>query len=109
MQISFENLEKISDIVKDIELIKKHLLEDTSNTKRWLSTKELSEYLPYSKETINKKVQNETFICGTHFFQKDKIRMFDKFKIDEWVMNEELSSRKKALKNAILKDFQLDI
>jgi len=70
--------------------------------KRWLSTHELSEYIPYSKETINKKVQDETFICGVHFYQQAKIRMFDKLKIDEWIISNKLSTTDELLKAKIL-------
>ena len=70
--------------------------------KRWLSTQELSEYIPYSKETINKKVQDETFICGVHFYQQAKIRMFDKLKIDEWIVSNQLSTSDELLKAQIL-------
>ena len=70
--------------------------------KRWLSTHELSEYIPYSKETINKKVQDETFICGVHFYQQAKIRMFDKLKIDEWIISNKLTTSQELLKQEIL-------
>ena len=70
--------------------------------KRWLSTAELSEYIPYSKETINKKVQDETFICGVHFYQQAKIRMFDKLKIDEWIISNKLTTSQELLKQEIL-------
>lgn len=109
MDIKFENLGKIDQLQKDLELIKKHIIEDTSTSKRWLSTKELSEYIPYTKETINKKVQDETFVCGVHFYQKERMRIFDKQRIDEWIINAELNNNKKALKESILKDFELDI
>ena len=108
MQIKLENLEKIDDILKDIELIKNHLL-NSKPKKRWLSTKELALYIPYSVETINKKVQDETFIYGIHFYQKEKTRMFDSFKIDEWIMSEKLSSKHKFIKEGILKDFNLEV
>ena len=98
MDFKFENLEKIDDII-----IKLNTLESKMQSfKRWLSTTELSKYIPYSKETINKKVQNEELICGIHFYQNQKIRMFDKLKIDEWIMNNELSKQKKLLKEQIL-------
>ncbi len=100
MNIDFEKLNLLDWIVKDLEIIKKQL--NSSNSKRWLSTKELSKYLPYSVETINKKVQNEIFICGVHFFQHQKIRMFDKNKIDEWIMNNWLSDKQMSLKEEVL-------
>lgn len=86
MNINFENLNLLEQIANDLIIIKKQLQSDSNTSKRWLSTKELSQYIPYSKETINKKVQDETFICGVHFYQNAKTRMFDKIKIDEWII-----------------------
>ena len=106
MVIDFENLSKIEQIANDLEIIKKQL--DSNIEKRWLSTKELSLYIPYSTETINKKVQDETFICGVHFYQHKKTRMFDKLKIDEWIINNQLSVHKKIQKQMILDKISLD-
>ena len=80
----FDNLSQIQEISNDLKFIKKQL--NSNIEKRWFSTKELSLYIPYSTETINKKVQDETFICGVHFYQNSKTRIFDKIKIDEWVI-----------------------
>jgi len=79
------------------------------NEKRWLSTAELSKYLPYSKETINKKVQNGDLVCGIHFYQQQKTRMFDKLKIDEWIMTNSLTSKDEALKQKLLQKIRLDL
>ncbi len=90
MNVNLENLDKIEDILKIVQQVQINQVSQVE--KRWLSTQELSEYIPYSKETINKKVQNETFICGVHFYQKEKIRMFDKLKIDEWIVSNTITS-----------------
>lgn len=102
----FEQLEKnLSNIINKIDSLESKIQHE----KRWLSTAELSKYIPYSKETINKKVQDETFICGVHFYQNDKIRMFDKFKIDEWIMSNKLSKKNELLKQQILEKLTSNI
>lgn len=88
MNINFENLEKITDILKILQTIQLNQVNNYSNTKRWLSTKELSEYIPFSVETIYKKVQSEEFIYGTHYQLKGKTRIFDREKIDEWILSD---------------------
>ena len=95
----FEQLEdNLNDIITKINFLESIIKSE----KRWLSTSELSEYIPYSKETINKKVQDETFICGVHFYQQQKTRMFDKLKIDEWIMSNKLSNKEELLKQKVL-------
>ncbi len=106
MDIKFENLAKIEQIVNDLKIIKKQL--NSNIEKRWLSTKELSLYIPYSTETINKKVQDETFICGVHFYQHQKTRMFDRLKIDEWIINNQLSIKQERQKQKIINKISLD-
>jgi hypothetical protein len=99
MMNPFEQLEQnLINIALKLETIESKIKLE----KRWLSTSELSEYIPYSKETINKKVQDETFICGIHFYQQSKIRMFDKLKIDEWIISNKLSTSQELLKAVIL-------
>ena len=99
MNNPFEVLEQsITNMTLQIQSLSSKI----TNEKRWLSTAELSKYIPYSKETINKKVQDETFICGVHFYQNQKTRMFDKLKIDEWIMSNKLSSKDELLKQQVL-------
>ena len=95
----FDDLvERLNKITLRLETIESKIKLE----KRWLSTSELSEYIPYSRETINKKVQDETFICGVHFYQQAKIRMFDKLKIDEWIISNKLTTSQELLKQEIL-------
>lgn len=82
MNIPFENLAKIDTI---IELLKQ--LPSKQFEKRWLSTLELAEYTGYSTDSINKFVTNDELLLGTHFYQKSKKRLFDKNKIDEWIIS----------------------
>jgi hypothetical protein len=93
-----ELVERLNVITVRLETIESKIKLE----KRWLSTSELSQYIPYSKETINKKVQDETFKCGVHFYQQAKIRMFDKLKIDEWIVSNKLSTSQEILKAEIL-------
>lgn len=89
MNIALENLEKITDVLKILQTLQLSQINATSKQKRWLGTKELSQYIPYTVETINKKVQNGYFLEGIHFYQKEKTRFFDREKVDEWIMSQE--------------------
>lgn len=105
MNIKLENLEKIDLLLSKLESLEKQI----KGEKRWLSTTELAEYIPYSKETINKKVQNGEFIHGVHFYQHTKLRMFDKQKIDEWVTTNKLTLEQELLKVSLLDQFESDL
>lgn len=85
MNIEFENINLIKQLVDDIQLLKQSLI--SSNNKRWMSVKELSLYLTFGKDKIYKMV-NVQFVEGTHYFKKENRLLFDKEKIDEWVLNE---------------------
>jgi len=85
MNIEFENINLIKQLVDDIQLLKQSLI--SSNNKRWMSVKELSLYLTFGKDKIYKMV-NVQFVEGTHYFKKENRLLFDKEKIDEWVRNE---------------------
>lgn len=81
MQINFENLEKINDILIKLESLESKIC----NSKRWMSTNELAEYLGYSKDSIDSLVESGELKKDTHYYQKKRKRLFDKFKIDLWV------------------------
>ncbi|MCD4757394.1 MAG: helix-turn-helix domain-containing protein [Arcobacteraceae bacterium] len=101
----FEQLEQnLVDIANKLQSLESKIQHE----KRWLSTAELSNYIPYSKETINKKVQSGEFEHGVHFYQQAKMRMFDKIKIDEWIMSNRLSSHNELKKQEILSKIQAD-
>ena len=104
MNIAFENLAKIDLLIEKLNKIESKIDGD----KRWLSTKELSNYIPYSIESINKKVQNGDLVCGIHFYQKQKIRMFDKSKIDEWITTNGLNISTEKLKQSIIQKIKSD-
>ena len=62
--IEMENINLIKEMAKDIELIKKFITNQTP--KRWLSVKELAQYLGYSKDHIY-HLKEETFLENIHF------------------------------------------
>ena len=106
MNNPFEQLDnRLNELLKRMDALEQKIFGE----KRWLSTAELSEYIPYSKESINKKVQSGEFIYGIHFYQQAKIRMFDKIKIDEWIMDRKLSHSQQQLKDDLLQKIQSDL
>jgi len=83
MTINFEHLELLKEMFDDIKTIKK--LFENRIEKRWLSTKEVAEYLDYSQDRIH-KLKGEAFIEGIHFHKRSGKLLFDKAKIDDWVL-----------------------
>lgn len=84
MILNLEALDEIADIkalIQDIKLI----LQNERIAKRWLSVKEVSNYLPFSQDKIYKMIDVE-FTEGEHFVRKENKLIFDKEKLDEWVL-----------------------
>lgn len=98
MKVALEHLELLPKILKEIEYIKKTL--DDNTTKRWLSVKELAEYLSYSKDTIY-KLKTTHFVEGIHYHTPTGKVLFDRIAIDEWVMSGETDSQKKEAKKIV--------
>jgi hypothetical protein len=103
MNVEFENINLIKKMSNDIELLKNMFLD--SNSKRWLSVKDLAIYLSYSKDRIY-KIKDSTFIEGIHFFKKSGKILFDRVAIDEWVIckdntNEINQSQRQAVDNIL--------
>ena len=67
MNIPFENLAKIDEILSQLSQINKKITLE----KKWLTVAELSKYLGYSKDRIY-KFQNSTFIENLHFYSNSK-------------------------------------
>jgi len=88
MNIELENLKLLPEIVKELEIIKKQL--SNYQEKRWMSVKELSEYLSYSTDYIY-KLKESLFIEGIHFFKRSGKILFDKVAIDDFVVGKENS------------------
>ena len=83
MTRNFKNLELIKEIFIDIKSIKKSL--ENRVEKKWLSTKELAEYLDYSQDRLH-KLKGDEFIEGIHYYKRKGKLLFDKSKIDDWVV-----------------------
>ena len=86
MNVDLENLRLLPQIVQEIESIKTRLDHDQS--KRWLSVKELSHYLSYSKDTIY-RLKEEQFIQNLHFYKRSGKILFDRAAIDDWVIGKD--------------------
>ena len=100
--IEMENINLIKDIAKDLDVIKKQLQNTTA--KRWLSVKELSEYLGYSKDHIY-KLKEQFFIEGVHFYKKSGKILFDRVAIDSCVVGKdqnEIDLKKQKIVDHIL-------
>ena len=83
MNINFENLNKIDEILKLLNQI--HLNQSTQSSKKWLSVKELWIYLDYSKDRIH-KLKGVEFFDGVHYYKRSWKLLFDKDMIDKWVV-----------------------
>jgi len=82
--IDMENINLIKNIVKDMEVIKSSLSNQTD--KKWLNTRELSDYIGYSMDSINKMVKENIFVDGIHYYKPSKKLLFNKLEVDNWVM-----------------------
>lgn len=82
------DLEALSSIPKLMNLVLelKNTIESGTVDKKWLSTKELTDYIPYKIDAIRKKVKEKEFIEGVHYYKSGKILCFSKSEIDNWVM-----------------------
>ena len=103
MNIHFENLGLLPQIIKELESIKQRLDHDQS--KRWLSVKELSHYLSYSKDTIY-RLKEEQFIENLHFYKRSGKILFDRAAIDDWVIGKDRTndidqSRRRVVDNIL--------
>jgi len=81
--IEMENINLIKEIANDIETIKKALA--SIQTKRWLTTSELANYLGYSRDRIY-KFKSLSFIENIHFYKKVGKILFDRVAIDDWMV-----------------------
>jgi hypothetical protein len=78
--------------------------------KQQLSTNELSEYISYSVDGVNRLVKDGVFVDGIHYYKPSKKLLFDKLEIDNWVKGFR-SERSKLevglLVDEVLKDIDL--
>ncbi len=83
MTVEFESLKLLPQIY---ELLSNLSSQQSNSSKRWMSVKELSAYLTFGKDKIYKMV-DVIFIESEHYYKKENRLLFDKQKIDEWVVN----------------------
>ncbi|MDQ1244003.1 MAG: hypothetical protein QG565_343 [Campylobacterota bacterium] len=95
MNISLEHLELIPKLLNEIKSLK--LTQAMSSEKRWLNTRELSDYIGYSLDAINKMVKDDIFIDGIHYYKPSKKLLFDKNQIDNWIVG----IREESVKNRV--------
>jgi len=99
MNIPFENLLKIDDILNKL-----HLLESKiSGAKKWLNVTETAHYLGYSKEYIH-KLKDSNFILNKHYYKKSGKLLFDKDELDLWVTSSKNIMNPKEIAKEVLKD-----
>ena len=94
MNIDFKDLLLLPKIY---ELLSKLNHTQITTEKRWLSVKELSSYLTFGKDKIYKMVDVQFIECE-HYYKKENRLLFDRNKIDEWVVD--TSTNKISTKNA---------
>jgi len=97
MDILFENLQKIDNILEKLESLEQKI----SSEKRWLNTKEASYYLGYSKDHIHKLKENQ-FIEGKQYYKKAGRILFDKKELDNWVTTSLTNHDIKGMANKLL-------
>ncbi|MDD5373534.1 MAG: helix-turn-helix domain-containing protein [Sulfurimonas sp.] len=83
MTVEFESLKLIPQMYELLNRLNNCI---SNNSKRWLSVKELSLYLTFGKDKIYKMIDVQ-FLQGEHYYKKENRLIFDKQKIDEWVLN----------------------
>lgn len=84
MNLPLENLELIPKLLNEIKSLK--LRESMGSDKRWLNSRELSDYIGYSLDAINKMVKDDVFVDGIHYHKPSKKLLFDKEQINNWIV-----------------------
>jgi len=84
MNIAFEHLDLLPEILEKLTLIEKNM--SNFESKRWMNVKEVGKYLGYSTDHIY-KLRDEEFTEGIHFHKKGKL-LFDRLEIDKWVISD---------------------
>ncbi|MDD3855396.1 MAG: hypothetical protein A3J96_09125 [Sulfurimonas sp. RIFOXYC2_FULL_36_7] len=99
MNISLEHLELIPKLLNEIKSLK--LTQAMSSEKRWLNTRELSDYIGYSLDAINKMVKDDIFIDGIHYYKPSKKLLFDKEQVDNWIVGIKDDKQKQRVNIAV--------
>ena len=84
MNIPFQHLEIIPKLLQELQALK--LNQSMNSDKRWLNSRELSDYIGYSIDAIHKMVKENIFIDGIHYHQPQKKLLFDKEQINNWIV-----------------------
>lgn len=102
MNVNFEDLKLLPQMFELINKLNSNL--ENSFTKRWLSVRELAEYLSYSNDRIY-KLKDEYLIEGIHFYKKSGKILFDRVAIDSWMVekdsNETNQSQRQIVDNIL--------
>ena len=93
MNIGLEHLQLIPKLFNEIKSLK--LQSAMNNDKRWLNTRELSDYIGYSLDPISKMVKDDVFIDGVHYHKPSKKLLFDKQEVDNWIIGYRSDSNKR--------------
>lgn len=99
MNVNFEHLELLPTLLNELKALK--LNQAMQSEKRWLNTRELSDYIGYSLDAINKMVKEEIFINGIHYHKPQKRLLFDKEQIDNWVVGIVSDAHKKSVNEVV--------
>ncbi|MFA5455060.1 MAG: DNA-binding protein [Sulfurimonas sp.] len=99
MNISLEHLELIPKLLNEIKSLK--LSQAMSGDKRWLNTRELSDYIGYSLDAINKMVKDDIFIDGIHYYKPSKKLLFDKEQVNNWIVGIKDDKQKQRVNIAV--------
>jgi len=99
VNISLEHLELIPKLLNEIKSLK--LTQAMSSEKRWLNTRELSDYIGYSLDAINKMVKDDIFIDGIHYYKPSKKLLFDKEQVDNWIVGIKDDKQKQRVNIAV--------
>lgn len=99
MNISLEHLELIPKLLNEIKSLK--LNQAMSSEKRWLNSRELSDYIGYSMDAINKMVKDGAFVDGVHYYKPSKKLLFDKEQVNNWIVGIKDDKQKQRVNIAV--------
>ena len=99
MNVNFEHLQLIPTLLNEIKALK--LNQAMSSDKRWLNTRELSDYIGYSMDSINKMVKDDVFINGVHYYKPSKKLLFDKEQVNNWIVGIKDNNHKNRVSLAV--------
>ena len=91
MNIEFENLQKIPQVLELLVLMKESVTQGKIE-KRWLNTREVAYYLGYKFGTLQSKIKKGDFTKEKHYYKKGGVLLFDRIEVDNWVMNNKFSN-----------------